>query len=118
MYDSLTKTSGIEAVSQYLANFQVETGPDGLSLVTGDGGSYGADVEMPERLREFLIDLRLLRHLPLAYLVPDAALLPPREHRGQASDHRYVLLPIATRDSLAKAHPTQSIVSLRDDRDR
>ena len=81
MYDSLTKTSGIEAVSQYLANFQVEAGPDGLSLVTGDGGSYGADVAMPERLREFLIDLRLLRHLPLAYLVPDAALLPPESIR-------------------------------------
>ena len=81
MYDSLTKTSGIEAVSQYLANFQVETGPDGLSLVTGDGGSYGADVVLPERLREFLIDLRLMRHLPLAYLVPDAALLPPESIR-------------------------------------
>ncbi len=81
MYDSLTKTSGIEAVSQYLANFQVEIGPDGLSLVTGDGGSYGTDVALPERLRQFLIDLRLLRHLPLAYLVPDAALLPPESIR-------------------------------------
>jgi hypothetical protein len=81
MYDSLTNTSGIEAVSQYLSNFQVETGPDGLSLVTGDGGSYGADVALPERLREFLIDLRLMRHLPLAYLVPDAALLPPESIR-------------------------------------
>jgi hypothetical protein len=81
MYDSLGKVSGIEAVHQYLANYQVESGPDGLSLVTGDGGNYGADVAMPERLRDFLIDLRLLRHLPLAYLVPDAALLPPESIR-------------------------------------
>ena len=36
---------------------------------------------LPERLREFLIDLRLMRHLPLAYLVPDAALLPPESIR-------------------------------------
>jgi hypothetical protein len=81
MYDSLGKVSGIEAVHQYLSNYQVEVGPDGLSLVTGDGGNYGADVALPERLREFLIDLRLLRHLPLAYLVPDAALLPPESIR-------------------------------------
>ena len=81
MYDSLTKTSGIEAVTQYLANYSVQAGPDGLSLVTGDGGNYGANVELPERLREFLTDLRLLRHLPLSYLVPDAALLPPESIR-------------------------------------
>ena len=36
---------------------------------------------MPERLRGYLVDLRLLRGLPLAYLVPDARLLPPESMR-------------------------------------
>ena len=33
---------------------------------------------MPERLRAFLDDLRVLRRIPISYLVPDPDLLPAR----------------------------------------
>lgn len=36
---------------------------------------------LPESLKAFLTDLRLLRHVPLAYLLPDPALLPPESIR-------------------------------------
>lgn len=81
MYDALTKVSGIEAVNKYLATYQVQSGPDGLTLASTDGGAFGKDVAIPERLREWLVDIRLLRGIPLAYLVPDAALLPPESIR-------------------------------------
>lgn len=81
MYDALTNVSGIEAVNKYLATYQVQTGPDGLTLASTDGGAFGDDVAIPERLREWLVDIRLLRGIPLAYLVPDAALLPPESIR-------------------------------------
>lgn len=81
MYDSLTNSSGIEAVNKYLSGYSVEdAGPDGLSLVWSDS-SYAGEVAMPDRLREWLVGLRLLRGIPLAYLVPDAALLPPESIR-------------------------------------
>jgi hypothetical protein len=81
MYDPLTTGSGIDDVIKYLSNFQIESGPDGLSLATGDGGNYGMDLEMSERLRDWLVGIRLLRDLPFSYLVPDARMLPPESIR-------------------------------------
>jgi hypothetical protein len=81
MYDSLTKVSGIEAVNLYLATYEVQTGPDGLTLASSDGGAFGQNVAIPARLRNWLVDLRLLRGIPLSYLVPDAALLPAESIR-------------------------------------
>jgi hypothetical protein len=81
MYDPLTNVSGIDAVNKYLSNFLIESGPDGLSLATGDGGNHGMDVAMPERLRDWLVGIRLLRDLPFSYLVPDARMLPPEAIR-------------------------------------
>jgi hypothetical protein len=51
-------------------------------LLPGSGRWKGADVEpLPEALRLWLTDLRLLRHVPFQYLVPRAELLPPESVR-------------------------------------
>lgn len=56
--------------------------PDGLEVVVGDAtGSKKWVVRIPDRLLNWLLDLRLLRHVPLAYLVPDPELLPPESIR-------------------------------------
>jgi hypothetical protein len=57
--------------------------PDGLAVVPPDGTPPNANfvVRIPERLLTWLLDLRLLRQVPLAYLVPDPALLPPESIR-------------------------------------
>jgi hypothetical protein len=48
----------------------------------GDASAAGDTVvAMPDRLIEWLADLRLLRHVPLAYLIPDPELLPPESIR-------------------------------------
>ena len=47
MYDALTNVSGIEAVNKYLATYQVQTSPDGLTLASTDGGAFGDDVAIP-----------------------------------------------------------------------
>jgi hypothetical protein len=56
---------------------------DGLAVVPPDGKPPNANfvVRVPERLLTWLLDLRLLRQVPLAYLVPDPALLPPESIR-------------------------------------
>jgi|GEM_PF-5084133 len=82
MYERLTLETGVEAVQQYRAGFSIQSTPDGLVFAPpeGDNPSY-MSVAIPDRLRDFLIDLRLLRHIPIAYFVPDAALLPPESIR-------------------------------------
>ena len=80
MYESLTTMSGIAAVNKFLSDYEVEEGPDGLSLIW-NANAYFGEVAFPDRLREWLVGLRLLRGVPLAYLVPDAALLPPESIR-------------------------------------
>lgn len=52
-------------------------GPNTASSTT----TVTQDVQMPEALQRFLLDLRLLRHVPLTYLVPDPSLLPPESIR-------------------------------------
>jgi hypothetical protein len=81
MYDPLTTGSGIDEIIKYLSSLQIESGPDGLSLATADGGIHGMDIEMSERLRDWLVGIRLLRDLPFSYLVPDPRLLPPESIR-------------------------------------
>lgn len=90
MYEPLTKTSGIEAVNKYLASFAVETSADGLTLATGDAGGLAQSVAIPDRLRTWLTDVRLLRGVPLACLVPDADLLPPESIRFFHVDQTWV----------------------------
>lgn len=85
MYDSLTDksgnvVSGVGAVNKYLSQYGV-TDADGLSLSWSDTDEYGSIIFLPDRLFDWLTNLRLLRDIPLSYLVPDAALLPPESIR-------------------------------------
>src|ERR1700710_2779318 len=82
MYERLTLKTGVEAVQQYRASFDIQSSPDGLIFAPPEGDNpYYMKVAIPDRLREFLTDLRLLRHIPISYFVPDAALLPPESIR-------------------------------------
>lgn len=69
----------IEGLKSLLgAQVNVNDEHDGLTLIITDQGKAGpaTKVQIPARLLQWLIDLRLLRHVPLAYLVPDPQLLP------------------------------------------
>ena len=83
MYSPLTKTSGPQNVGAWLTDAlgeDFDPAADGL-LLDAPEGAGGFELRMPERLRRFLLDLRLLRGLPLAYLVPDVRLLPAESIR-------------------------------------
>jgi hypothetical protein len=60
---------------------KVNDDQDGLTLELPQEGHPMLEVKLSSRLLTWLEDLRLLRHLPLAYLVPDPALLPPESIR-------------------------------------
>lgn len=81
MYEQLNTKTGVQAVGQYRSTFQVQTAPDGLVFAPPQPNGFYGDVSIPDRLRTYVTDLRLLRHIPLAYLVPDAGLLPPESIR-------------------------------------
>jgi hypothetical protein len=59
------------------------SGPDGLTVIPAGSPAPATKyvVELSDRLLAWLRDLRVLRHVPLAYLVPDPALLPPESIR-------------------------------------
>src|SRR5687768_12188403 len=82
-YDPIVQSTGVQAVSEYLAGFQITANSDGLVFAPGGEDQFGGaiQVSMPDRLRNWLIDVRLLRRIPLCYLVPDSALLPPESIR-------------------------------------
>ena len=84
MHSPLTTSSGPERVRDWLGAYKTDAvslaDADGLTLV-GPGLESFAGVALPARLRQFLLDLRLLRNVPIAYLVPDARLLPPESIR-------------------------------------
>lgn len=79
IYPPITTMSGVEAVAERVKTFEIEVRPDGLSLTNPNHTDM--DVVIPDRLHAFLLDLRLLRRVPLSYLIPDAALLPPESIR-------------------------------------
>lgn len=81
MYEKVTAVSGVQAITALLGEFEVEQGPDGLTMLDPAPATVGNGVRIPQRLKQWLVDLRLLRHLPIAYLVPDPALLPPESIR-------------------------------------
>ena len=81
MYKPLNTKSAVAAAGEWLTQHQLAPGPDGLVFAQpSDAGFYG-DLAIPEHLRSWLLDLRLLRNIPIAYLVPDAALLPAESIR-------------------------------------
>jgi hypothetical protein len=81
MYERLTINTGVAAVAQYHSIFDIQSSTDGVTFASPDKNNYFSDVYMPDTLRTWLMDIRLLRHIPIAYFVPDAALLPPESIR-------------------------------------
>jgi hypothetical protein len=84
-----TILTGVQAARDWVAGLDVAVGPDGLTFVTPDGDHF-QDVAISERLRDWLVGLRLLRNVPLSYLVPDARLLPPESIRFFYLDQNWV----------------------------
>jgi len=75
MYQSFNTKSAAYTVNGKLGSFGVQSGPDGLQVDTSQM-TLPVTASIPPRLYDWLLDLRLLRNLPLSYLVPDSALLP------------------------------------------
>lgn len=89
MYKPILTQSGVEAAATWLGEFGITSGPDGLVLAPGSTFS-NANLLMPAHLEAFLLDLRLLRRVPLSYLVPDARLLPAESIRFFHVDQTWV----------------------------
>lgn len=81
MYQPLHKTTAVQQLHTWLGDFGFnDTDPDGLEVTPPVKGVSDYH-QIPDRLREWLLGLRLLRGVPLTHLVPDPALLPPESIR-------------------------------------
>lgn len=77
MYQTFVTKNGAVAVRDTVKMVAVTKGPDGVEeIVPPDHGFLPDSLIIPPRLLEWLIDVRLLRHVPISYMVPDVALLP------------------------------------------
>jgi hypothetical protein len=78
MYDKINIQSGVQTVVEWTNAFGVNPSADGLEFLppAAPGEVMPGTLRIPERLHDWLIGLRLLRGVPLAYLVPDESLLP------------------------------------------
>ena len=83
MQQHLSTQTGVESVVQVVSAYGMTDTPDGLEFASpADLSSLAVDgIVIPDRLEEFLLDIRLLRRIPLSYLVPDPDLLPPESIR-------------------------------------
>lgn len=79
----LTTGTGVGAVIGAVSEYQIAAEADGLEFASPANTPdwFPAGIQLSERLIEFLTDVRLLRRIPLSYLVPDAKLLPPESIR-------------------------------------
>lgn len=75
--------TGVAAVNDLIEKYGLTPGADGLEFLSpSELDAWAGDgVRVPPRLEAYLNDVRLLRHVPLAYLVPDPDLLPPESIR-------------------------------------
>jgi hypothetical protein len=75
--------TGVEAVLDVVNAYDIHPMQDGLEFAPpADLSTWKIEgVSMPQRLWGFLQDLRLLRRIPISYLVPDPDLLPPESIR-------------------------------------
>jgi hypothetical protein len=90
MYHSLHAKTGVAAVSAWMNQFKLEAA-DGLTFLPPGGPDPAFDkLAIPPRLYSWLLDLRLLRNLPLSYLVPDPDLLPPESIRFFHVDYTWI----------------------------
>jgi hypothetical protein len=83
IYRSLQDKSAVNLIQGWIDGFGFQPGPDGLEVIPPpkDAPSQVMSPDMSVRLHDRLIDIRLLRHIPLCYLLPDAALLPSESIR-------------------------------------
>lgn len=79
----LSSATGVDAVVAAAGQYALTETVDGLEFASPDtiGDWFSDGFVLPARLAEFLADIRLLRRIPLSYLVPDADLLPPESIR-------------------------------------
>jgi hypothetical protein len=79
----MSTATGVEAVVQTVSEYELAQTADGLEFASPPTTPewFSSGIKMSARLEEFLTDLRLLRRIPLSYLVPDAKLLPPESIR-------------------------------------
>jgi hypothetical protein len=85
MYSPLnTKSGSVETGAAYAAGivggYTTVGSPDGLQVDTS-GATVSGKAVIPDRLYNWLLDVRLLRNIPLSYMIPDSALLPPESIR-------------------------------------
>jgi len=91
MYQPLNAKSGVAAVSDWMTQFKLEPAADGLTFLPPGGADPPFDnIKIPPRLYSWLLDLRVLRGLPLSYLVPDPDLLPPESIRFFHVDYTWI----------------------------
>jgi hypothetical protein len=91
MYQSYNAKTGVAAVSDWMTQFKLEGSPDGLTFLPPGGADPPFDkLAIPPRLFSWLLGLRLLKNLPLSYLVPDPELLPPESIRFFHVDYTWV----------------------------
>lgn len=82
MYQPLHEETAVQQIQKWVDGFGFDPSPDGLVVTPPGNFKGGFDyLHIPERLREWLVGLRLLRGVPLTHLVPDPALLPPESIR-------------------------------------
>ncbi|MDA4107833.1 hypothetical protein [Mycolicibacterium holsaticum] len=81
--EHLSPKTGVEAVVTTVGEYAVTATTDGLEFASPSSTPdwFINGIKMSARLVEFLTDIRLLRRIPLSYLVPDARLLPPESIR-------------------------------------
>ena len=78
----LSSQTGVDAVVGAVSAYEIAQAADGLEFASPSNTADLFDgIRLSDRLLEFLTDIRLLRRIPLSYLVPDARLLPPESIR-------------------------------------
>src|SRR5262249_9248244 len=91
MYPPVNKQTSVAAVAEWVGKFTIETTPDGLSMSPPVSEKSLFDgLMIPAHLLGWLTDLRLLRNIPLSYLVPDPELLPPEAIRFFHVDYTWI----------------------------
>jgi hypothetical protein len=90
MYSSLVQTPGVASVNSQVSQVKIQSTNDGGLQVDTSSVAGSGTAGFPDRLRDYLIDVRLLRKIPLPYLVPDPALLPTESIRFFHIDQTWV----------------------------
>jgi len=89
MYEPFnSRSAAVQQISQHLSS-QASMGPDGLVLAPPPMEFFN-EVVIPDRLNDKLLAIRMLKAIPLSYMIPDAALLPPESIRFFHVDQTWI----------------------------